>query len=805
MSQRGYDRHANRTPTCPAVGHGVIAALTLCLASRGYAAPVTFHLPTQSLADSISQFSSITGLSVSVDATLLDARIAPAIEGDLEPVEALSRLLDGTGLSVKVQGDRAVITDAAVDTQTETVVVVGPGNGSADVGYRTDTAKTTGPWGDKAVLDTPYSISSTPAELMENWNASSTDAALGHSPVASESGNGTAGAGGGYVATSVRGFTTTEVSRDGIPMRWSWFSTSIEDLDRIEILTGLSGFLYGAANVGGTIDEVTKRPTTERFTELTVGNFGERQYYVHADLGGPVDTQGRFGYRINAFATDGGTPIAGQSIRRTLFSGAFDWRPVPELLLQLDASQQSYHVDKPNQSVLIWGLAAYPPASTWDNHQSYTYDWAYYDLKSDRVGAGLAWDVSESLTLRGHCIYFVEDRSQKDASLWLDGQNGVYVDYHMGNLSDTNTGAYLYLDWKFKIFGSANKLTVGGNTSGYRELYPVQGYYFREDYYANSNVATVLQAPDITTWPTTYNGVPYYTSNKNRYDDLIIGEDLTINPQWSLLLGFNHARISTKTFGADGSTTAQFGKSADTPTVSIIYKPLFFLSTYATYMQALEAAQVVPLGASPPYTNAGDVLPPTVSHQIEIGTKADLGGTLLTAALYRIVKANVYTTYNGDGTATLDQDGRETHQGIELTATGTVFDSLTLFGGASFLDGKITRTNNAALAGGPPTNAPKSKAAMYAEYRLPFVEPRLYLTGGVSYTGHVDYVPNLLTTRETLPTYTLFDAGLRFEAHVDERPVTARMNVSNIADKHYLAGGALGSPRTVSFSVSTKF
>ncbi|MFX4243582.1 hypothetical protein ACOL22_12525, partial [Aliarcobacter butzleri] len=73
-----------------------------------------------------------------------------------------------------------------------------------------------------------------------------------------------------------------------------------EELEKMEILNGLSGFLYGVGYVGGSTNYVTKKPTQERLTNLTIGSTGNQAFYAHADLGGKIDEKGKFSYRLNA-------------------------------------------------------------------------------------------------------------------------------------------------------------------------------------------------------------------------------------------------------------------------------------------------------------------------------------------------------------------------------------------------------------------------------------------------------------------------------------------------------------------------
>ena len=61
--------------------------------------------------------------------------------------------------------------------------------------------------------------------------------------------------------------------------------------------------------------------------------------------------------------------------------------------------------------------------------------------------------------------------------------------------------------------------------------------------------------------------------------------------------------------------------------------------------------------------------------------------------------------YSDDGTefGTFVQDGLEVHEGVELTVTGKVTDSLTVMTGGTYMDLSIDKTNNSDLKGKEPT------------------------------------------------------------------------------------------------------
>jgi hypothetical protein len=75
--------------------------------------------------------------------------------------------------------------------------------------------------------------------------------------------------------------------------------------------------------------------------KITVGDYGGEQFYMHADLGGPL-LDGKLGYRLNLLGQNGATDIDGQKLERWLVSGAVDWNVTDDLLLQFNASYGKY-------------------------------------------------------------------------------------------------------------------------------------------------------------------------------------------------------------------------------------------------------------------------------------------------------------------------------------------------------------------------------------------------------------------------------------------------------------------------------
>lgn len=688
--------------------------------------------------------------------------------------------------------------------QVPGTIVDGQQEGTAAVGYKPVTAKTTGPWGNKPILNTPYSINVTSAELLQNTIATTDDQLFKFNPVVQVAA-GTSNQGYGLIPI-VRGFNSS-VAIDGIPFTGFRFANNdLEGFERVEVLSGPSGFLYGTGSVGGMTNYVTKRPTATPIADYTVGYDGGSKFFNHLDLGGPIDKEGKLAYRFNAVYQDGDNVLDVRE-QRAFFSGALDWRATDSFKISINGAHHDYWSDG---DVATWFNIAQagrvPSASDFDTHRPILPNWGTSHDVYDLAGANVQWDIDDNTTLRAAVNYNRANRaSMAPNRLYLKADGTYYYQAYSqeGPLSES-AGSYLYVDRKFDTFGIQHKLTFGanGNSTDYSVPTPSTAY------------SQLITSPVYQTLEALQNSAPlvfaplakghFYVYNNVSANNIVIGDDITLNRYFSILAGASRATILSTNYNAAGTTTGSYDKSAITPTASLIFKPTSNVSVYGTYIEALQSGGSVPL--QPIYTNAGAILPPTMSDQFEVGAKADVNGVFLTLAAFQIDKANNYIATNPDGTLTQNQDGRQIHKGIEFTATGKVTDDLIIRAGGTFLDPEVTKTSTAALLGKEPQNVSNWRASLYGEYRLPF-NHNLYLTGGVSYVGssYFDAQNTLL-----VPAYAVGDVGARYETEIGGTPTIFRANVQNVTDHHYWiqngAGAiALGLPTTYTFSATAKF
>ncbi len=666
--------------------------------------------------------------------------------------------------------------------------------GAAAGGYRVDTTTVTGPLKPLALQDAPYSISVMPLELIENVQAASADELFRMNPltqlVQPDGVNGRA-------EVNLRGFLVTDNLTDGIRSTNGW-GQALENVERVEVFSGLSGFFYGANRVGGEVNYVTKRPTLEPFASVTVGDYGGGNVYGHGDFGGPLTSDGTVGYRLNALVQGGGdTPVSDSSLHRDLISGAVDWHAASNLLVQLDASHYSYLEDGVPPTWVLGTAKQYPQAPPAD--RLWSQPWTYLDVVTNQGAINLKWDIASNITFRSAFRYAQYGNSSAAVSNTIEAGD-IYTQSFQARAQRTlrDYGGYGLFDFRLDTGPVHHQLTAGfyGNRMTWEQQPNEQKTVTVPGMFS-------LSGPVYVPEPSALVGSgQFFTSTKLSETNYVVGDEMALGDEWSALVGGDYAGIRDLEFSApDKFSSPEYLKSKWTPTAALIFKPLYWVSTYASYVESLQEGENVP--DTPIYTNAGAQLQPYTSRQYELGVKATVGAMLLTVAAFDIDKANQFANLNPGGSMTYVQDGREIHKGFEMTATGKITADWTVWGGLTLMNASVRdQANEPALEGKTPANVSDRMAKLYTEYAIEAV-PGLAVTGGVYYMS--DFYADALNTIK-LPGYTLGDVGARFGTTVSRCPLVVRLNVTNVANRSYWQDSNwTGAPRAIVASAQMTF
>lgn len=750
-----------------------------------------YDIPPGPLVDALSRYAQQSGVALSMVADQVAGRQSPGLRGSYGVDEGFAVLLRGSGYAARRSASGYVLVkqpgpaEAAV---LPAVTVTGARlEGGADQAYQVGAA-TVGVLGQRSLLDTPYSVDVVSRELMDNRQAASLVDALKGDASVSMLANDMSGL---ASQVSIRGIGLDLVNGrkiDGLSV-FSWSSElPLEHFDNIQVLKGAGGFLYGFAEPGGIVNYMTKRPTDQTRLSLTTQVTAAGTVLVHGDAGGRFGGNDRFGYRVNLVDEQGDTYVKdGGRIDRRSGSVALDWRITPDLVWSVDGLKQ----DRKVTGSAGWGLypnasgeaGDYAPAAVLDpirgSKRIYS-PFTSYQTKSDTVGTDLAWHMAPKWDAKLAYRHSKMDRIYENGALYANARGDYTEEMYAGtDRYKTDEGQALFTG-VFDTGPIGHEVSFGGTygkTKGYTSS--VSGYevlgsgnIFHPPRFANPHLHA--ERADMQTSEVTQRSV-------------FASDTLHLGQGWDLIAGLRRSNIKDSYAGYDSSATS--------PTYALVFRPLSQLSLYASYIESLEQGAIAPISSA----NASQSFPPLKSRQVEFGAKMDGEDWSATAALFRIKRGLTYTDDNNVFT----QNGRSRYDGLELSGKARLTPQWMLNASAIFLRSKVTQ-GVPDLTGNQVEGVPRQQFAAYAEYTIP--ETRWVLTAGAQYYGS-RFVDAGNTV--SLPSYTLFDAGVRYVTRLGSMRTTLRLNVDNLADKAYwmTSAGTLlqGAPRSVKLSAQLEY
>jgi len=771
-------------------------ALLLCTSLN---AEERYTIDTLSLKEAIESISKKANIPYIVDSKLLVGKKANKIENVEGIKNALDKILENSDLEATILDGTIVIKKKKVSQSEAKLgdvdVIANSDEGTINDGYLVKDTSDIGIWRGKSLQDTPYALNVMSEDLIENLNATSTDQLYTINPVMQVNSN-QAQNNNGYVM--LRGFLSSALAFDGLRReKWQWtHNTNVEEYERLETITGLSGFLYGPSSIGGIMNYIPKRPNSTPQYNVTLGNAGGNSgYYAHADLSSPLTKDGKLAYRLNVVNQDIDTHVEHQKVERKVFNLALDYKPTDNLLIQGAVSDSTYRMEGRQPHWYLGNGATRPDASKIDSNKLWGQKWTYQEAEVRRYSTNILWNITDNINLRTSYMKekVTRERLNSSNTINLDGTYTQSTTNSSGIQDINGYGVNGFLDFDFNTGDIKHLLTVG--------LQKSDSYWNLNNFdTSNSNLLLTDLTFDSPTYADAPIEAPITSQSKDVYHmtstNYTIGDSIELSPRWDLLIGASLVELEYK--------DNNYKESTVTPSVSVVYKPIENLSIYSSYMEGLELGGI----ASDEHggydvTNAKEAMDPLMSEQIELGVKLTLGDMLLTAAVFNIDKGLEYYDTADITKPKYVQDGRQVHRGFEFTATGKVTGNLTAIGGFTFLDPKVKENKaNPELEGKRPTDVANKFAKLYLEYS-PFSAMDLALNSGVNYTGSF-YGDNINTDK--MPSYTLINIGVRYTTQTTTNPLTFRVNVNNAFDEEYWVNQYyLGDRRTVHASVTMKF
>ena len=264
-----------RVPT-PACLTGVARATALCTmanAASTKSAAYRFDIPAGPLNSALLDFALQARISISTGPAAQCRPTTNRLSGAFRLQEGLARMLAGTGCGFRMAGDGAVIVFKIQARPAEVLRSAPPAAGRSPATYPGQDLVVTAARRSALLNRAPYSISAlTGADLISGGAEDLGDIA----PLIA--GLSTTNLGPGRDKIFVRGLSdstltgntqsTVGIYLDGARITYNAPDPDLRlvDVERVEILRGPQGALYGAGSIGGLLHIVTRKPMLDAFS-----------------------------------------------------------------------------------------------------------------------------------------------------------------------------------------------------------------------------------------------------------------------------------------------------------------------------------------------------------------------------------------------------------------------------------------------------------------------------------------------------------------------------------------------------------
>jgi iron complex outermembrane receptor protein len=604
------------------------------------------------------------------------------------------------------------------------------------------------------------------------------------------------------------------------------------DIERVEVLRGPGGTLWGKNTTGGAFSFTSRRPTDkpEGYARATVSDYGTR--LLEGAFGGKVaegvSSRASFLYdRRNGFATNDYTGNTVGGVRDLAARLQLQIKPSSDVTVLLSGHYRNFRGG--NNPVYNVGTGAGGTdsfgyvASTDRNHVSYNVD----EIATVENSGGLArvdWKLG-GLTLTSLTGYDQADRTEftdgdktpNEISRGYAATNVEQVSQELrlasptGGALDWIAGAYYFHD-RLRSFGATG--TLPGNLGRPTAYYYTQ-YTQKTDSYALFGNATWHFNPWLS-----LNGGLRYTWDKLSIDLLSRQATGTVTftdtTNWYLPGSISSAFT---TFATQNDTRNWGSLGYELRPEARINKNLLFYARFAKgYRSGNFQGNIAPPATLP------NVIQPEKVYSYEAGFKSTLvdrkltfNGTMFYYD-YKNIQTTVTTLIAGPPATTISQvrDAQGWVEGAEFELSATPVENLHLSANLGLLRTRYTDlvNNGVQLAGNEFARAPHTTAYLAGDYRIPLGRAAVIL--GTDWRYNSLFRLNALTQNNSQFDVNPYWVGnARITLALAEDRVTGTFYVNNVADVTYkihtlpASNGSykryLGDPRTWGFSLITKF
>ncbi|MBN2991927.1 TonB-dependent receptor [Pseudomonas cedrina subsp. fulgida] len=673
-----------------------------------------YEIPAAPLNTMLLNIARQSGRVISFEPTLVAPYQGRAVHGNMTVEQAIAACLQGTELVLDVTANGTLtVTSApavlnvaptnitATDAQLPSIAV----NGSAlsdDQLYYNPSNSSSVSRTDTPLKQTAQSVDVLSAKLLKDRQATNLSDALKSSPGVQQTVSNR-----GSAQYKIRGFLVEKTSTNGMPNA-GVNGTSIQGIERVEVIKGPDSIMSGSSTPGGTINIIRKAPVKYdvRTLSLEVADYGELKQGL--DLGGALNDDRSLSYRLNLsnMKSDNASPDF-DGKRDVFVAPALTWEG-EHTRLTVGAEYGNQRSSAPYSTIAIDGkiqkLPTYRVFRKDDGFRSENKT-GYYEFSQDLI---------DNWTFNSKATYVDNTDTFRLWQLFAYNRNGSVAFASPFSAVNNSKSWSLQNDirGKFKTGFITHKVLVGVD---YQHISSVQSDI-------NTDVAGVsgpypqvnIYDPDSLDLLPKIGGADYRSSaRRTQQRGLILQDQMDIGDRTHVLLAAKKAKwISDGTVYSSAGTASQSPPDVAekwVPNVGISFDVSPQMTVYGNVIHGFN-------GSSGYDTTTFQLLPPLTSESKEVGAKFSFldDALTLTTAYFELQQDNVPLT-DPITRRTIGTQSQES-KGYDFTLTGELVPGWNIASGYTHVKYSVPK-----LAKGDTSefsSQPGDSATLWTSYEL---------------------------------------------------------------------------------------
>jgi catecholate siderophore receptor len=564
--------------------------------------------------------------------------------------------------------------------------------------------------------------------------------------------------------------STSDLFVDGVRDDVQYYR-DLYNIDRVEVLMGPNGMIFGRGGVGGVINRVVKEAAWENKNEIKIQGGAYDHKRSSVDLNNRIDET--LAVRVNAMIEDSGSFRQGVESERKAINPTFTFKPSDKTKVVVG---MEYFNDKRTSDRGIPSVSNRLQSYPYSTSRSTFFGNASQSPNEAIVKNGYAiidHTFDNGVSLKNHTRFSDYDKYYQN--VYANGQvigGDLLIGAYYDNTQRQNIFNQTDLVYNFKTGSISHKLLTGLEV-GFQE-----NKNFRTAY-QNVNHSASNPYNIVTLNPMTSDDRDSTTDISNQA--IYFQDQIYLNEQYQIIAGLRYDQFKTKFNDIrNPANSAVVNDQFLSPRIGLVYKPIEPVSLYTNYSLSYLPRTGEQLTSLTPSIKSFD--PEKISN-IEFGLKYDLLQSFsISSAIYRLERSNMTITDPSESKNTIIVDGQVT-KGFELGLAGKLFDAYSMYGGYTYQDAEITKNQGTGatqiLSGATLGHVPKHTFSLWNKYEIN--ETWSAALGVVSRSDMYAATPTT-STAVNLPGYTRLDAAIY--ANINKQ-TKLQLNIENLLDKTY--------------------